>query len=211
MTQNRVLLIGVDQSIPYLLNTFVNEGILPNIKNLIETGTYTEGLSCVPCDTPTNWTTIATGATTSVHGATSFYTHIPGEEFDYGATKRSRSQLTEFTNAEYIWDIADKNGLHSFILNYPGGWPANLNHGVMSTFTWPIPGTLPQILKQNKIVTFSEKSSKQNFKIIDGSFTFKMTQNLEFKFKIVDDFLQFSNNKQKFQIQEGQWSRWFKD
>ena len=139
MARQKVLLIGVDQSIPYLLNKFVDEGTLPNIKNLIDTGTYAEGLSCVPCDTPTNWTTIATGATTPVHGATSFYTHIPGEELDYGASIRSRSQLTEFTNAEYIWETADKKKLSSFVLNYPAGWPAKLEHGVMSAFTWPIP------------------------------------------------------------------------
>jgi predicted AlkP superfamily phosphohydrolase/phosphomutase len=65
----KILVIGIDQSIPYLIKKFMNEGVTPNISKLYQNGVYTEGLSCPPCDTPTNWTTIATGAPTGVHGA----------------------------------------------------------------------------------------------------------------------------------------------
>ncbi|TFG19205.1 MAG: hypothetical protein EU530_07010 [Promethearchaeota archaeon] len=209
MAKQKVLLIGVDQSIPYLLNKFVEEGVLPNIKNLIDTGTYAEGLSCAPCDTPTNWTTIATGATTAVHGATSFYPHVLGEELDFGAKTRSRSQLSEFTTAEYVWETADRQKVPSFVLNYPAGWPAKLTYGIMSTFTWPIPHTLPIILRPRKNIVYSEKTEKKTLKIQDGSFTLKLSANDIITFKIIDnEKLEYYHKNQLHSLEHGQWGNW---
>ncbi len=154
-TRRKLLLIGVDQAIPYLLKKFMEEGNLPNISQLLENGVYTEGYSCPPCDTPTNWTTIATGATTAVHGATSFYLHIPGESFEIGLEKRSRTQLSKYCNAEYLWDCADRNGYTPFVINYPSGWPSNFKTGAMSVLIWQIPGALPRVLSPPKIFEFS--------------------------------------------------------
>ncbi|MBN2156693.1 MAG: alkaline phosphatase family protein [Candidatus Lokiarchaeota archaeon] len=210
MNRNKVLLIGVDQSIPYLLDKFVDEGLLPNIKNLIESGVYAEGLSCVPCDTPTNWTTIATGATTSVHGATSFYTHIPGEELDYGATQRSRSQLKKFTTAEYIWETADRHQIPSFIINYPAGWLANLKFGIMSAFSWPIPTILPPIIRSQKTLIFSTNSKKKKLIIRNNTFTLHISNNTAIKFEIKQKkSLHYGYSNHKFTMQQGQWSEWF--
>ena len=108
-TPKKVLFIGIDQSIPYLLNKFMAKDVLPNISKLVDGGVIGEGLSCPPCDTPTNWATLATGATTAVHGATSFYLHIPGEPFELGPKIRSRTSLSRYAGAEYIWDTAEKN------------------------------------------------------------------------------------------------------
>ena len=63
--RKKLLLIGVDQAIPYLLNKFLDNYLLPNINKLLENGVYTEAFPCSPCDTPINWTTIATGARTA--------------------------------------------------------------------------------------------------------------------------------------------------
>ena len=114
----KLLFIGVDQAIPCLIEKFCNEGVLPNIQSLIEQGIFTQGLSCPPCDTPTNWTTLATGTTTANHGATSFYLHIPGEPFETSLDHRSRTQLKQFSQAEYFWEAADRQGLNSFVINY---------------------------------------------------------------------------------------------
>ncbi|MFX1443575.1 MAG: alkaline phosphatase family protein [Promethearchaeota archaeon] len=166
MNSNRkkLLLIGVDQAIPYLLNKFLNEGILPNISQLLENGVYTEGYSCPPCDTPTNWTTIATGATTAVHGATSFYLHIPGDPFELGLQHRSRTQLSRFCKAEYLWDVADRNGYTPFVINYPSGWPANFKNGAMSLLIWQFTGdfqiykSFPRVISHPLFFEFSSDS-----------------------------------------------------
>lgn len=150
MERKKLLLIGIDQSIPYLIKRFLKEGILPNIANLIENGVYGEAYSCPPCDTPTNWTTIATGAKTAEHGVTSFYMHLPGEALDFGMQHRSRSQLSKNCKAEYIWDVAEYNGLTPFVMNYPSGWPGQFKKGAMSLYSWPIPESLPKMIDHSK-------------------------------------------------------------
>ena len=165
--KKKLLVIGIDQTIPYLLKKYMGEGALPNISKLAENGVLAEGYSCPPCDTPTNWTTIATGATTAVHGATSFYLHIPGEPLDYGLRHRSRTQLSRFCKAEYFWSVADKNNFVPFVINYPGGWPSDFKNGVMSVLAWPIPESLPRMITPPITLTFTKDATSQNFQIAE--------------------------------------------
>jgi len=187
--RRKLLLIGVDQAIPYLLKKFMEEGILPNISQLLENGVYTEGYSCPPCDTPTNWTTIATGATTAVHGATSFYLHIPGEPFELGLEQRSRTQLSKYCNAEYLWNVADIHGYTPFVINYPSGWPSNFKNGAMSLLLWQLPfpfvsEALPRVISHPRNFSFSSKSENLSNRIT--------------KVKIDNDF--FKNKRDPLQI-----------
>jgi predicted AlkP superfamily phosphohydrolase/phosphomutase len=166
--KRKLLVIGIDQAIPYLLHRFLKEGILPNIQQFANNGIIGEAYSSAPCDTPTNWTTIATGATTAVHGVTSFYMHLPGEALDLGMKYRSRTQLYQNCKAQYIWDVADNNKFKPFILNYPSGWPSIFKNGVMSLFTWPIPNSLPKMLIKSVIDTmiFDSKNNDTKNKIV---------------------------------------------
>lgn len=71
---------------------------MPATAELIEEGVFGEALSSPPCDTPTNWTTIVTGAWTGTHGMTSFYAHIPGKPLNEGvSTLDSRVCKAEFS------------------------------------------------------------------------------------------------------------------
>lgn len=142
----KVLLIGVDQAIIYLIDKYVGQGKLPHVASLLDRGVRAEALPCPPCDTPTNWATIATGATTAVHGVTSFYLHVPGEPLDAGLDLRSRAQLAKNCQAEYFWTVADRHQLAPFVMNYPAGWGSEFSNGAMSLFSWQIPDTPPVIL-----------------------------------------------------------------
>jgi predicted AlkP superfamily phosphohydrolase/phosphomutase len=164
--RKKLLVIGIDQAIPYLLNKFIKEGVIPNIAKLAESGVMGEAFPCAPCDTPTNWATIATGANTAIHGVTSFYMHLPGEALDLGLKYRSRTQLSKYCNAEYIWDVIDKSGLTPFVFNYPAGWPAHFKKGVMSLFTWTIPESLPRMLLRSSIYTFNKHAENNKNCII---------------------------------------------
>lgn len=162
----KLLVIGIDQAITFLLNRFIIEGVIPNIAKLAESGVMGEAFPCAPCDTPTNWTTIATGATTAVHGATSFYMHLPGESFAVGLKNRSRTQLSRYCKAEYFWDVADKAGYIPFVTNYPAGWPSNFMKGAMSLFTWFIPESLPRMLLPSSFYSFSINSKNSSSRLI---------------------------------------------
>ncbi len=165
--RKKLLVIGIDQAIPYLLSKFIKEGEIPNIAKLAESGVSGEAFPCAPCDTPTNWTTIATGATTAVHGATSFYMHLPGESFDVALNHRSRTQLSRYCNAEYFWDVADKAGYIPFVTNYPAGWPSNFEKGAMSLFTWFIPESFPRMILASSFYSFSADSDNSSKELIE--------------------------------------------
>ncbi|MFB0562456.1 MAG: alkaline phosphatase family protein [Candidatus Lokiarchaeia archaeon] len=168
MSRKELLLIGIDGAILDLIKFFSKKGTLPNITKLIENGTLAEAYPCIPCDTPTNWTTLATGATTAKHAATSFYIHIPGEPLDLGISQRGRSQLARFCKAEFFWDAAEKNGYTPFVLNYPSGWPASFKKGAMSLFSWPTPESLPLITSLEKTYSTFEISETEDAPLPPG-------------------------------------------
>ena len=160
-----LLLIGIDGAVPTLIEEFHREGVIPNISSLIEGGVFAEAYPSPPCDTPTNWTTIATGATTAVHGATSFYIHLPGEPLDCGLRYRGRGQLSRYCEAEYFWDVADKRGLTCFLLNYPVGWPGTLERGAIALYSWPMPESLPRALAPSATYTLERDSRDARLRI----------------------------------------------
>ncbi|MFW9866568.1 MAG: alkaline phosphatase family protein [Candidatus Thorarchaeota archaeon] len=231
----RLLLIGIDQAIPYFIKKFYEEGLIPNIGHLIENGVICEAKPCAPCDTPTNWTTIATGATTAIHGATSFYMHIPGESIDYGLNYRSRTQLSQYCQAEYFWDVANRSGLTPFVFNYPAGWPSHFQKGVMSLFTWHIPKSFPIMLIPSSKYFFSHVSDVSsnrleileiNHKNVNKRLTFKAVINVKSK-EIKDqplitaylfdsmgngyDSLKIPISTTQFEIiKENEWSCWIR-
>jgi predicted AlkP superfamily phosphohydrolase/phosphomutase len=127
---SRVVLIGVDGAIPEHLEKFAAEGEMPHVSKLMARGAYGSALPCPPCDTPTNWTTIATGANTGTHGITSFFIHLPGEPLDKFEKGRGMSSFdTRLCRAEYIWDAAEKSGIRSILVNYPTAWPPTVKRG----------------------------------------------------------------------------------
>ncbi len=204
MPEKKLLLIGIDQAIPYLVDKFLDEGILPNVARLAKHGVKGEALSCFPPDTPTNWATVATGANVEKHGATSFYLHMPGEHLDEGVKpeNRSRSQLSKFAQAEYLWDVADREGLRPFVLNYPAGWPANFREGIMSLLTWRVPDSVPFLISGPK---------EKIFQIDEGA----KLELLEGKENIIGE-VQFGKSGEPLlsirgeTLQINEWSSWIK-
>lgn len=127
----KMILMGMDGVMYYHLKKFVEEGKMPNVSHLIESGSFAEACQEFPSDTPTNWTTIATGARTGTHGITGFRIHLPGEPLDVGQypEHRGRSFDSTYCNAEYLWDTADKAGMKCLVINYPSGWPPKISQG----------------------------------------------------------------------------------
>ncbi len=231
--RKKLLLIGIDQAIPYLIRRFIDDGLIPNIANLAEEGVIGEAYSCSPCDTPTNWATIATGATTAVHGVTSFYSHFPGESLDMGLRHRSRTQLAKNCTAEYIWDVADNNNLIPFVMNYPAGWPSNFKKGVMSLFTWPIPESLPIMIANSRKFHYSvdnenpiyrleildETDSKNQSHIYQATLVINSPSIIEKTHLVLNlinskgidyDCIKISSESQSLDIIENFWSKWIK-
>jgi len=114
----RALILGLDAMVPNTLERFLDEGLLPNLARLRERGVLTRVRPVIPAQTPTNWTTIATGATPGNHGIVQWGSHVPGEPVWEGHNKEAFS--SGLCRAEYIWEAAAREGRSSVVMNYAG-------------------------------------------------------------------------------------------
>lgn len=126
----RLILIGLDGAMLYLTKKFADERKLPSLTKLMKEGVFGEALPSPPCDTPTNWTTIATGAWTGTHGITSFSVHLPGEPLDKGYDLHPTMNNSRLCQAEFIWNTAEKAGKKCVVMYYPVSWPSTLEKGI---------------------------------------------------------------------------------
>ena len=78
----KLLMIGLDGLMMELVRKFTGQGLMPNMVRFFHEGIVSKALPSTPVDTPTNWTTIATGADTGTHGKVGFYTKLSGQYID---------------------------------------------------------------------------------------------------------------------------------
>jgi len=102
---------------------------LPNFRRLIADGSWGPMLSTILCDTPTNWTAFATGATS---GITGFAFHTPGESLREEGRPGNAADYEKARTAEFIWEAADRQGKKCLMVNYPyARHSKELTHGVI--------------------------------------------------------------------------------
>ena len=164
----KLIVIGVDGAIPEFVTKFLDEGVLPNISKLVKNGVFSELIPASYADTPTNWTTIATGAWPGTHGINSFGFHIQGEPFDkvynmgnnlfpITANVNTEHFMNRLCKAEYIWQAAEKAGKRVILVNFPGGWPTNTKHGLVVDGTGPHSSPVCRMSNEERFCTNSEK------------------------------------------------------
>ncbi|MBU0716017.1 MAG: alkaline phosphatase family protein [Verrucomicrobia bacterium] len=115
--KKKIIMIGDDGMIPELLLKFKEK--LPNLSRLMKNGVFAPAMPSPPVDTPTNWTTIATGAWTKTHGIRGFAVPVKGKPLDVQAETFN----SFLCNAEYFWEAAERQGKKSILLSYPTAWP----------------------------------------------------------------------------------------
>lgn len=89
----KLLIIGLDAATWDLMNPWIEEGILPNLKRIRDEGVSSTLKSMDPMRSPSLWTTIATGVSPDQHGVSGFFS--------------SRSDL----KTARIWDVMQSNGI----------------------------------------------------------------------------------------------------
>ena len=72
-SSRRVLVVGIDAATWDVMMPLVEEGLLPNIKALMDNGAHGTLRSLEPIMSPIVWTSIATGVLPAKHGIGSFY------------------------------------------------------------------------------------------------------------------------------------------
>jgi predicted AlkP superfamily phosphohydrolase/phosphomutase len=142
---NKVLVIGLDGATFELLRPWMDEGHMPNLKRLMDSGAVGDLESTCPPLTAAAWVTFATGVNPGKHGLFDFVFPRDGSYEVLVANPRLRS-------AEPMWSIASRHGKKVAIISVPMTYPPEPVNGIMlSCFMTPSPAseyTYPTELKR---------------------------------------------------------------
>jgi predicted AlkP superfamily phosphohydrolase/phosphomutase len=121
---SRILLIGLDGAEPSLVEPWMDEGHLPNLARLRQTGAYFPVASTVPPATFPAWTTCVTGLNPGRHGVFDFTEMVPG---------RYAIQFVNstFRKAPALWNVLSEAGKRVGILGVPTTYPPEPVNGFM--------------------------------------------------------------------------------
>ncbi len=120
---------------PELFNIYqwAKEGKLPNIKKLMDKGSYGYSYPNFPSHTPTNFATLLTGAYPEVNGVNDGPMHVLGKPLDKVAVGGFRSVAKKVSP---IWKTLEDAGLKIALLSIPGSTPPEINKGIVVRGRW---------------------------------------------------------------------------
>jgi len=143
--KQRVFVIGFDGMDPTLSRKYMDEGKLPNLKALAEEGVFAKLGSTQPSESPTAWSSFATGVNPGKHSIYDFLirdlaTYFPDfnmikkepPEFLWGLIPTKAPKITSMRGGTSFWKTASADGINSVVLTVPVTFPTEeLHHGQM--------------------------------------------------------------------------------
>jgi predicted AlkP superfamily phosphohydrolase/phosphomutase len=136
---SKVLLIGLDGATFDVIGPLMEQGLMPNLRALVEEGTSGNLESTRPPITPAAWTTFMTGKGPGKHGIIDFVRYDPEQNRLYLNNNQRISQKT-------IWSILSDKKYRVGSINVPMTFPPEEVNGFMISgfdtptgedFTWP--------------------------------------------------------------------------
>ncbi|MBD3379668.1 MAG: hypothetical protein GF408_04315 [Candidatus Omnitrophica bacterium] len=120
---------------PYVFNIYrwACEGKLPNIKKMMEEGTYGFCKPVYPGHTPVNFATLFTGSNPYVHGVSDGPMHTEGNPLTRPSVAGFRSTAKK---VEPIWVTLEEQGKRVALLSIPGSTPPELDKGYTVVGRW---------------------------------------------------------------------------
>jgi predicted AlkP superfamily phosphohydrolase/phosphomutase len=149
---------------------WAEKGLLPNIKKMMDQGSYGYSIPVFPGHTPANFATLLTGKKPSEHGVTDGPIRLPG----YHVKRVSASGFSSSTReVDAIWNYLDREGLTSTLLSVPGSTPPDSDNAVIFKGRWGGWGIeLPSLIFQSN----KEKTSDE--------YLFKRARHFEFSHRM---------------------------
>jgi len=120
---------------PNLFNIYqwAQEGKLPNIKHMMEQGSYGFAIPVFPSHTPVNFATLLTGSYPRTHGVADGPMHVEGQPLDTVSIGGFRSVARK---VPAIWSTLEDNGKKLLILSTPGSTPPEIEDGIVIRGRW---------------------------------------------------------------------------
>ncbi len=122
--QNKVLIIGLDGGTWKILCPMMENGIMPNLKRLVDSGSSGVLKSTIPPITAAAWTSFQTGVNPGKHGIIDF------QAFDMN-TKKTRLVNSNDIKIDTILEIASRHNRKVISINMPMTFPPKHVNGVI--------------------------------------------------------------------------------
>ncbi|QBD82024.1 hypothetical protein EPA93_41020 [Ktedonosporobacter rubrisoli] len=132
----KVLVIGLDGATPELVDRWVEEGKLPNLKRIMQNGVYGKLKSVYPPISPAAWTTFATGYNPGKHGVYDFRDY---DNKRYSCFADTIVDSHAFAGKTF-WDVIGAAGQKVGVITVPCTYPAWPVNGIMVS-GYPTPDT----------------------------------------------------------------------
>jgi predicted AlkP superfamily phosphohydrolase/phosphomutase len=144
-TKQRVFVMGFDGMDPTLARRYMDEGKLPNLKALADEGVFARLGSTQPSESPTAWSSFATGVNPGKHSIYDFLvrdlaTYFPDfnmirkqpPKFLWGLIPTEPPRVFSTRGGTSFWKTASASGVESVVLTVPVTFPPEeLAHGQM--------------------------------------------------------------------------------
>lgn len=112
---------------------WAEEGKLPNIKKMIDSGSYGYSIPDFPSHTPVNFAALLTGAHPAVNGVADGPMRVEGKPLE-------KPSLSGFSSAAKkvspIWTVLENSGKKVALLSMPGSTPPELKNGIIIRGRW---------------------------------------------------------------------------
>ncbi len=144
-SKQRVFIVGFDGMDPTLARKWMDEGKLPNLKALADEGAFARLGSTQPSESPTAWSSFATGVNPGKHSIYDFLvrdlaTYFPDfnmirkepPKFLWGLIPTQKPRLLSTRGGTSFWKTASADGIRSVVLTVPVTFPPEeMHHGEM--------------------------------------------------------------------------------
>ncbi|MHC4630820.1 MAG: alkaline phosphatase family protein [Planctomycetota bacterium] len=135
---NRIIVIGLDGLEPTIVEPMLDAGALPNMTELKQQGGYARLGTTWPAQTPTAWSTFATGTNPGGHGIFDFIrrdpkTYLPNLALNRYEQKNPfvRPKAVNLRGGTPIWSVLSDSGVPSTVLRCPCTYPPDETSGRM--------------------------------------------------------------------------------
>lgn len=120
---------------PDLFNIYkwAQEGKLPNIKKMMDNGSFGYSIPVFPSHTPVNFATLLTGSLPKIHGVADGPMHIEGFPLDKPSLGGFSSTAKKVAP---IWVTLEDSGKKVILLSIPGSTPPELDIGITIRGRW---------------------------------------------------------------------------
>lgn len=143
----RVIVVGLDGLEPTLTERFLEEGLLPNLKRLRDSGGYARlGTTCPPLS-PVAWSSFSTGANPGKHNIFDFIARNPADYRPTISSVRIREprrklrlgryslpisapRITALRRSKPFWSVLGDHGIFSAVIRVPITFPPDRFRGV---------------------------------------------------------------------------------